>query len=785
MDATTPPHLIPENKWVYLSGMRPYYGKLVQLPRLKQLANMAVSGVTKFPSALFNLTSNIPGYSFLTGIGFDEVIRVKSEDTANGLSLGTNPLDPGFGSQLSIVGAVYANQIWYTSPKMRIRVCDGASVKPLSATYQGTVSVVGTTTTVGGSPIKIATPSTLQTLFTGTIKIEFDQNFTRYTVPGTHNDFVIGISVTSNVGGVIHPNPTLILFQGGQTIMTAPATPSSFIWGTTIPTAEATVRINVPNSTWAFTISGTNPPSIIVTPQIPPPYNRPMYARFAGDNRPVDQLPEVGTILDIQGIRTRILLSELPAVASTAGSVDFYNVGSSVSTTIYGKEATFSHPPVTAPLTPVQFFPKIGQKVRITGFQNAMFNGTFVVKGIPSARSFTYDLLTTPPVGNDQNIGVVDPLIDIPSAAFIQEYFDHLVVANCTFKGQYEPTKVRISGLYNFTDWTPTQENEADEFDLVISQSNNTSEGEVTGMEKLGETIFLYTQDTIHAMTYIGLPKVINVGIRFPGFGAMKGTLVSNGLSHFYFDKKWFNFYQFDGSSPPTPIGDEIVGFLGSISSTPSLGTPAIDFSRSEVSWTFSVVNFFCRLVYNWVNKSWYVNEFLVSPTTFDYIWPFGGLRPDSMDEATASFQAYGGIPIDTFSATNPNGRLYGNATTVYREATVGEVGSVPQSVMAMESKDFISPDLQRVLEVDRITIHADYLTSSGIDVFVSVRDNLQSSVVYTPVGIWTKFTPGGTISFKPMAGRVVRYKFVPRTDTEGLVFYSFTDNLFNDEAEK
>lgn len=705
MDATTPPHLVGDDRWIFLSGMRPYYGKLVQLPRITQVANLQVGGFLEFPRLIFNLPLHHQGYSYLIAFsGNGAVFRVKTEDTANCLSLASLSAEPGQGSSFPYWGGtVYNNQIWFVAPTSKLRSTDGASVKQYGIIqYPGNISVAFTTKT-----------TTITTI-----------------IPGNNPTPVL-----SNV------NVDLAGFGGSNTMTFL----SQFFAPIVQPAVAVGQYVQLSGQTSFFRIVDV--------------YNISLGGTLA----------TIASFAEGFGVRRTTTVTIYPSLPTQDTTVT-----NTVTETTIGDTATFTSTSTIG----AQFRVLAGQKVCLRGFQNEQFNGEFVVIDTPTVEKFTFKLRENPGSTVDPNTGTMEfcDISDVPSARYIMDWFDHLVIANLTYKGVYEPSKVRISDLYRPDQWEPTAENEADEFDMVISQPKSAHVTQVTGMDKINDNLYVYTTGAISLMSYVGLPKVIQVRPIVEEFGCQLDTLISNGQSHFFFDSKWFNFYKFDGSSVPVPIGDAVVGLLGSPESEPAITAHYVDYARGEVSWAFGSN----LLVYNWASNSWYVTD---SVSSSPY-WPFGGSRPESINDVVATVDSFAPqIQIDQYDALNdrPNFRLYGGATSTYR-ALPG--GTTLLSSILMETKDFTT-DLQRVLEVDRITIHADYTTSSGIDIYVSARTSIQSPLNYKLVGRWTKNTVDGIVSFKPMPGRIFRYKFVPTTDTDGLVFYSFTDNVFNVLAER
>jgi hypothetical protein len=691
--------------------MRSYYGKLVQLPRLKALSALGHDGVgDQVVVNQYLLSSSLPGFGFIIALTQDRVIRVKTDDPVNSKDISSLlPVEAGVGNSLYKVGTVYAGQLWFLGPSLKLRSTDGSVVKEYGIRrFSGTISAV--------------IPTVSRTL-----------NITRFR------------TTQSLPGGL----------QNGLTVLVNPIASSSFGFS-----LGQLINFNSPSF--------------------------PVYSR----QYTITSIDIVGN--SVFGISLGTVNGELiPSIdfvtATTATLSSVGQVQSGVGSLI----GTFtSNSTIGAP-----FRVQIGDEVCLRGFQNNQFNGTFKILDVPTTKSFTFKLRANPGTTTDPNTGTFEfcNISDVPSARFITSWFDHLVVANCTFRGQYEPSKVRISDLYRPDVWTPTAENEADEFDMVISQSGKCDTTAITGLEKINDALFVYTPDCIYRLDYVGLPKVFQVRSVVEGYGnSFYNGLISNGTHHFFFDAKWKNFYQFDGSSLPISIGNDIVSY---VESKIDLAESAIidgwfsgfvNYDKTEITWTVtSSLSVKLRLTYNWVSKSWYVADGDTSGR--NTLWPSGGYLPGMINDELATIDsfslAYSVDNYDSIKGLKKNDLIYGSSN-MFREAQVGDTGTILANPIILETKDYTT-DLQRVVEIDRITIHADYITSSGIDVYVSARNSIQSFLNYKKVGTWTKNTPDGIVSFKPMHGRIFRYKFLPASDTDGLVFYSFTDNVFNTLAEK
>lgn len=441
-----------------------------------------------------------------------------------------------------------------------------------------------------------------------------------------------------------------------------------------------------------------------------------------------------------------------------------------------------------------------GEQVRLAGFQNQVFNGVYSVVEMPAKNRFTVKLRSNPGVTQDPNTGTVtrSGMSDAPSARYIENFFDHIVMLNCTYRGVSEPFHLRWSDLYRPDVWDPTQENEADFYEISSWQRKSSMICGGTGMGKLGDVLFSYTDSCIVRTQYAGLPKVMVSEPAVEDFGnAFFDGLVVAKQAHFFYDAYHQNFFQYTGQGLPQAIGDAIVPFflekLGTSDPTITNLYTVCGFARqdrSEAWWTFysGGDTAYYAIVYNWKAGEWTI--FKTGSSQILGFSPGGAEYMQWFDDVATQINSVL-TTFDTASSTAAYTPALVYGAQLFREEVAADIPG--QLTLAeepyLESRDYIT-DLQRVMELDRVTIHADYTSSAGVKVYVSARMSLQDPVVYKLVGTWTKNTRDGIITFQAMKGRVFRYKFVSGDLTStgksrGWVFYGFTDNVFNNLAEQ
>lgn len=386
---------------------------------------------------------------------------------------------------------------------------------------------------------------------------------------------------------------------------------------------------------------------------------------------------------------------------------------------------------------------------------------------------------------------------NVPSARYIDTFFDHIIVGNNTFHGSHEPYTLRWSHLYDPTQWDPTDTNEADYFELVCWDEKSSLTQGITGLGRIGDTLFAHTNSTIFSCNYVGLPKVMQIQAvpRSQGLGnSLHHCLIVTQDVHFYYNRNTENFYAFNGQTVKSigdPIKRQFTELLRSVTFRSVRGLVIEE--KKEAWWvveqdTGQMV--LTHFVYNWEIGVWYMSYLTVTPTSTVYAGRFNAAISATGDTCDSFMAENTFVDSDVNFNLQPVGRCFFNNGNMYREESPGDTTSSLTSYQDpyLETKDFIA-DLQEVGEIDQMVIHADYVNAGGIEVYVSTRMNLHDPVVFKKVGLWTKNLRDGKVSFTPMRGRVFRYRFNPIGNSEGpcrgVVFYSYTDNLFSARAER
>jgi len=357
--------------------------------------------------------------------------------------------------------------------------------------------------------------------------------------------------------------------------------------------------------------------------------------------------------------------------------------------------------------------------------------------------------------------------INGPKARYISHYFDHLILGWVNYNGQVMPERMLWSDLYNINRWDPARNNEADHWDFAEDATGKESKHGLTGMEKIGDTLFIYTPTSIRPVRYVGLPKVFQVGENLTG-GIGNGlpyTIVRAGNRHFFFDSNEGLFFEFDGSSV-SPIGGPVMTYLQENATTdPDLLARTWAYHRPEfyeVAWVFcsrtSTGNFDLSVVYNYRAKSWFT-------TSVENVHCFGGgiRRSISIAETADAYQDLE-VAIEDLADGVSLTRLFGSADgAILREATSDDAKTslLQQDTPVLVTKDFHFGTMQEVKEIDTITPHVGY--DGKLEARYATRDYVDQDVTFSPSTVWDPVSEFGRLTDLRIAGRLLRFKFQPQ----------------------
>lgn len=408
-----------------------------------------------------------------------------------------------------------------------------------------------------------------------------------------------------------------------------------------------------------------------------------------------------------------------------------------------------------------------------------------------------------------------------PKARYIVSWYDHIVSAY--------GTRMNVSHLYNFSEWYPRITNEADFYDFVEWQQADYPFFGITGLGKIGGTLWVYTPTAIIPVRYVGLPKVFQIDedrvqVRFGN--TFPWTLVRMAQAHFFYDAVEHTFFLFDGQGPPQPIGEPIRGYIkANLSGNLDYAARMfgyVDVDNREVWWNFisndsvpvgtGAPPFDKSVVYNYRYGKWYTasNENVhcfcggTNPA-----FPVGDLTGQTIDQSG---------PVSTLGHASPGyARSFGtlNGQILREEAPSNTVDQfLPADDPVLESADYHYGDIFTVKECDLMVINAtwtpawtaiyltdnqgNYILANGkriivgykpydgsndggrIELKVRGRTYLGETVVWSDsdiVGLWYPELPDSRLDFVTKSGRVVRYRFTCR-HVRNLIFSAYSDGV-------
>ncbi|SRR6266487_126139 len=389
-------------------------------------------------------------------------------------------------------------------------------------------------------------------------------------------------------------------------------------------------------------------------------------------------------------------------------------------------------------------------------------------------------------------------LLNAPSGRYVATWYDHLVVGVPTYKGQRYADRVTWSHLYDFSKWEPDATNEADHYDFVEWQQPDYPFTGVTGMAKLGGTLWVYTPTAIVPLRYVGIQEgvtqVLDDQIVTRCGNTHPWALVALDRVHFFYDGIENNILAFDGQQI-TPIGEPIRRFLEqNLSTDPSLAAKmwgSVDVENREIWWRFvstaSSGDFDKAIVFNYRFKNWFT-------ASTENVHAFCGstFTNQTMSQLTGAMNALTGTMANLGAGLTKVPRLYGSKDgKVYREEIPGDATSslIIADDPVLETGDFLYGSLHAVKEARALSINAawpDPLTT--LEVGVSARDYLDDAVDWSDpankAGLWNRALPEGRLTHRERSGKVLRYRFVGR-NARGIKFTAYEPTIYAQQAEK
>jgi hypothetical protein len=317
----------------------------------------------------------------------------------------------------------------------------------------------------------------------------------------------------------------------------------------------------------------------------------------------------------------------------------------------------------------------------------------------------------------------------------------------------------------------------------------------VTGMGKLKGVLWVYTPTAIIPLTYVGLPKVIQLneeGVITRTGNTFPWSLVTLDTVHFYFDYLESMFFVFDGSTVQ-PIGEPVRQYIKDNLSTnltyASKLCSYVDPLYREIWWLFvstaSSSGYFDKaVVFNYRYKKW----FTASVEDIQCFCGGSSLITNIID-LTGTIASLTGIISQLGFVAGAVPRIYGSHTgQVFQDERI----TTPVETLiaaddpVLESGDFHYGDIRTTKENDVMVINAALNTGATIDVAVSGRNFLGDTPTYpaTVNASWNQSKQDAMSAYAAVAGRILRYKFTFKL-ARLVSFAAFSDGVYVKQAEK
>lgn len=316
---------------------------------------------------------------------------------------------------------------------------------------------------------------------------------------------------------------------------------------------------------------------------------------------------------------------------------------------------------------------------------------------------------------------------------YMTAFYEHLVVSNNVLG----PFHIQWSDLFDFTNFVPTDTNEADFFDLQIGGSLNSASLGITGQQLIGPNLYFYTESSIYRMSYVGLPLVMQTVQAVTDVGSIFsfGVVSWNNLNYFWAQD---GAYVYDGGSVAQPIGldirDRFFADLNTNATKRNATYGWVNPLQSEIIWAY------CSIA----STSAYPDKEII----FNYkdnTWMFAsrGQTVAALAETASHPSVFGGYAV---------------GSVIEREWVTGDGAAAAYPGSYVETKDFVYPEgaIAKV-DVDRLAV--DFSGTRTLPVFLATRDFIGSAVAWVYQGLAATDPASGAMDLPHCAGRVFRYR--------------------------
>ena len=394
---------------------------------------------------------------------------------------------------------------------------------------------------------------------------------------------------------------------------------------------------------------------------------------------------------------------------------------------------------------------------------------------------------------------------NVPAGRYVGIFYDHLIIGAPVVGGTSMPNHVMWSHLHRYDNMTPSTSSEADSYICSEFQTGEERATGITGMQIIKDLCLIFTENTIYAMQYVGLPKVVRVSPLHQDYGnGLPYAVTALNDTVAFIDTNQLDFYAIDGINPPQAFGGPVKNYFFTDLSTKieyAARTYAYrDRERQEVTWVYvsganttgaNAGKFDKAVVYNWETKSWAVR-------TIENVHSVCkcGSRARQFDELTGPtntvatpYTLNADTIVDTGERTD---RIFGTSVAqILAEVapTTADASLITQDTPVLETGDFFYGSTRDVKEVRDILLHCSGTNLASVKVEISTRARVDDTVIFVVVGYWTPLLFNELLTFAPVRGKIIRYRFTPVPTTgkmvRDFVFNMYEESVYSVKAEK
>lgn len=379
---------------------------------------------------------------------------------------------------------------------------------------------------------------------------------------------------------------------------------------------------------------------------------------------------------------------------------------------------------------------------------------------------------------------------------YVEVYQNHLVVAHAVsgvyhavsgvaddFNGATTPFTLAYSHLNQPDQFFATSSNEADTYVIPYNSYPDMTNFGITGMAKLGTSLYIYLSDAIYKMDYVGLPNVMqtlpaweNVGNMFPS------GLVNTKRGHYFIGRD--NIYFYSGVQP-TVIGEPVREkfFSEIVEPTDNYFERTYGFYdgyRQEVVWNY----------WTKVGSVYQAKQLVYSEKYNRWTFRFMPCAASGGQDMRCCWGAY----------NSPGQVMYGGSSELYVDYKSGETGAVPNDVIGgtyaqpmCETQDLYYSDIFFQKESDAVFVDGSWVSGvTGLQASISMRPYLSSPVSFVNGNqLWTSSIAEGKVGFprgttNAVHGRILRLRFTfSGTQPVGCVLNAWGDTVYSAKAER